>query len=59
MVRQGVLANPVPEAIFGPHVSSPLPSGSNYSPLFLVDEAQLKNGVRALASLVLDYLAGR
>ena len=27
MVRQGVLENPVPEAIFGLHVSSPLPSG--------------------------------
>ena len=37
----------------------PEKTGSNHSPLFLVDEAQLKNGVRALASLVLDYLAGR
>ena len=33
--------------------------GVNHSPLFMVDEAQLKLGVRTLASLVLDYLDGK
>jgi amidohydrolase len=34
-------------------------TGSNHSPLFVVDEAQLKTGVRALTSLTLDYLQGK
>jgi len=33
--------------------------GVNHSPLFKVDEAQLKLGVRALTSLTLDYLQGK
>ncbi len=33
--------------------------GTNHSPLFQVDEAQLKLGVRALANLTLDYLQGK
>jgi len=33
--------------------------GTNHSPLFLVDESQLKTGVRALSNLVLDYLGGK
>jgi amidohydrolase len=37
----------------------PEKTGTNHSPLFVVDEAQLKTGVRALASLVLDYLGGK
>jgi amidohydrolase len=32
--------------------------GVNHSPLFMVDESQLKLGVRSLASLVLDYMEG-
>jgi amidohydrolase len=34
----------------------PEKTGSNHSPLFVVDEGQLKTGVRLLASLALDYL---
>jgi amidohydrolase len=37
----------------------PEKTGSNHSPLFVVDEAQLKTGVRALSSLALDYLRGQ
>jgi amidohydrolase len=33
--------------------------GTNHSPLFQVDETQLKLGVRALANLTLDYLQGK
>jgi amidohydrolase len=34
-------------------------TGSNHSPLFVVDEAQLKTGVRALTALTIDYLRGK
>jgi amidohydrolase len=37
----------------------PEKTGSNHSPLFVVDEAQLKTGVRALTALTLDYLRGK
>jgi len=37
----------------------PEKTGSNHSPLFVVDEAQLKTGVRALSALTLDYLKGQ
>jgi amidohydrolase len=37
----------------------PEKTGSNHSPLFVVDEAQLKTGVRALTHLTLDYLRGK
>jgi amidohydrolase len=33
--------------------------GANHSPIFIIDEAALKIGVRALANLALDQLAGR
>jgi amidohydrolase len=34
-------------------------TGSNHSPLFVVDESQLKLGVRLLTNLALDYLRGK
>jgi amidohydrolase len=37
----------------------PEKTGSNHSPLFVVDEAQLKTGVRALTALTIDYLRGK
>jgi amidohydrolase len=37
----------------------PEKTGSNHSPLFVVDEAQLKTGMRALTALTLDYLRGK
>jgi amidohydrolase len=37
----------------------PEKTGSNHSPLFVVDESQLKLGVRLLSSLALDYLRGK
>jgi amidohydrolase len=37
----------------------PEKTGTNHSPLFMVDEAQLKTGVRALVNLTLDYLEGK
>jgi amidohydrolase len=33
--------------------------GANHSPIFIIDEAALKIGVKALANLALDQLAGR
>ena len=33
--------------------------GPNHSPMFVLDEAVLKIGVRSLASLTLDYLNGK
>ena len=38
---------------------APERTGTNHSPLFQADDAQLKTGVRLLASLVLDYMAGK
>ena len=42
-----------------PKDTPPEKLGVNHSPLFMVDESQLKLGVRSLASLVLDYMDGK
>ncbi len=41
-----------------PKGTDPATVAANHSPRFLVDEAALVTGVRALASLAVDYLAG-
>jgi amidohydrolase len=42
-----------------PRDRDPQTVAANHSPLFFADEAALPVGVRSLAHLALDYLAGR
>ena len=39
-------------------ISYPMKAAGNHSPLFFADEAALPVGVRTMAGLALDYLAG-